>query len=94
MPLDIQWSPLARRRLQDIHEYISQDRPRAAELLAMRILAAVDTLRNYPHLGRKGSNPGTRELVIGTTPYIVIYRVDPQQIRILTIWHGAQNRKP
>lgn len=58
----------------------------------MRIVAVVEALANHPYLGRAGAEPGVRELVIGGTPYIVLYRVRGPQVTISTIWHGAQRR--
>jgi hypothetical protein len=34
-----------------------------------------------------------RELVIGGTPYIVLYGVDNRRVVINTIWYGAQRRQ-
>jgi plasmid stabilization system protein ParE len=59
----------------------------------MRIVAMVETLRYHPHLGRVGAEPGIRELVIGSTPYIILYRVQGQRVIISTIWHGAQRKE-
>ena len=93
MPLEIVWSALARTRLQEIRAYVARDKPEAAERLATRIVAMVEALRNHPRLGRAGAEPGIRELVIGSTPYIVLYRVRDQRITISTIWHAAQRRE-
>ena len=93
MPVEIVWSPRALARLQEIRAYIAQDKPQAAERLAVRIVAVVEALRNHPRLGRAGAEPGIRELVIGGTPYIVVYRVRGQRITINTIWHGAQRKE-
>jgi toxin ParE1/3/4 len=90
MPVEIVWSPLA--RLQEIRTYVARDKPEAAERLATRIAAVVETLRNHPHLGRAGAQPGIRELVIGGSPYIVLYRVRGRRVTIETIWRGAQRR--
>jgi toxin ParE1/3/4 len=92
VPVEIAWSALARTRLREIRAYVALEKPAAAERLAMRIVAIVETLRNHPHLGRVGAEPGIRELVIGRTPYIVLYRVQGQRVVISTIWHGAQRR--
>jgi addiction module RelE/StbE family toxin len=91
--LDLVWSPQALSRLQEIRAFIAKDQPDTAERIAMRIIALTETLRNHPHLGRSGSDPATRELVIGGTPYLAVYRVHRKHITILTVWHGAQ-RKP
>ena len=92
MPVEIVWSPLARARLQEIRAYVALDKPDAAERLAIRIVAVVEALRNHPRLGRAGAEPGFRELVIGGTPYIVLYQFRGRRITITTIWHGAQRR--
>ncbi len=90
MPLDVIWSRRARTRLQEIRASVALDKPEAAERLATRIVVLIESLRMYPHLGRPGIEPGTRELVIGGTPYIVVYRVGSKRVIIQTIWHGAQ----
>ena len=93
MPVEIVWSPLALARLQEIRAYAALDKPEAAERLATRIVAVVEALRNHPRLGRAGTEPGIRELVIGGTPYVVLYRVRGQRVIISTIWHGAQRKE-
>lgn len=90
MPLEIVWSLLARARLAEIRAYVALDKPEAAERLATRIVAVVEALRSHPHLGRAGAEPGTRELIIGGTPYSILYRVRGNRVVILTIWHSAQ----
>jgi len=95
--IEIVWSPLARARLEEIRAYVALDKPEAAARLATRIVAVVESLRIHPYLGRAGALPGVRELVIGGTPYIVLYRVRGGRVIISTIWHGArqnlENRK-
>ncbi len=93
MPVEIVWSPLARTRLREIRAYVARDKPQAAERLAIRIVAMVEALRNHPRLGRVGAEPGIRELVIGSTPYVILYRVQGERVIISTIWHGAQRRE-
>lgn len=92
MPVEIVWSPLARTRLREIRTYVARDKPEAAARLATRIVAVVEALREHPYLGRVGAKPEIRELVIGGTPYLVLYRVQGKHVTINTIWHGAQRR--
>jgi toxin ParE1/3/4 len=94
LPLNIVWTALARSRLREIRDYIAIDDPGAAERIATRIVAVVEVLAVYPHIGRVGTRPRTRELLIGGTPYIVVYRPQRKRIVISTIWHAAQSRKP
>lgn len=91
-PLTIVWSPLARARLREIRAYVALDKPDAAERLITRIVAMVEVLRHHPHAGRAGAEPEIRELVVGGTPYIILYRVQAKRVVISTIWHGAQLR--
>ena len=92
MPLEILWSPLARARLREIHAYVATDKPDAADRLATRIVSVVEALRNHPYLGRAGAHAGIRELVIGGTPYLILYQVRGRRITISTVWHAAQSK--
>jgi len=80
-------------RLQEIRAYVTKDKPATTERLAIRIVAVVEALREHPYLGRAGAEPGIRELVIGGTPYVVLYRARGKKVTISTIWHGAQREK-
>jgi toxin ParE1/3/4 len=93
VPVEIVWSALARARLRDIRAYIARDKPYAAEKLATRIIVLVEALKDHPHLGRAGSEPGVRELIVGGTPYLILYKVLGKTVLISTIWHSAQARE-
>lgn len=72
--------------------HIARDDPHAAVAQGDRIMAALDHLPQHPEMGRAGRVKGTRELVVGGTPFIVIYRVKPkvQRVEVLRVLHGAQ----
>jgi toxin ParE1/3/4 len=89
-PLEIVWSPVALARLREIRAYVAASKPDAAERLAARMVAVIEALRHHPYLGHSGNLAGTRELVIGGTPYFILYRVADEHVVIQTIWHGAQ----
>lgn len=44
-------------------------------------------------MGRPGRIPGTRELVVPGTPFILPYRVAADEVHILRGMHGAGNWK-
>jgi toxin ParE1/3/4 len=90
--LEVVWSRKALARLNEIRQYVAVDKPEAATRLAARIMSVVTALRGHPNLGRLGAEPGTRELVSGGTPYIVIYRRGRKRVIVLTVLHGAQKR--
>lgn len=84
------WTARALRDLASLRDYISRERPAAAERQVGLILAAVDTLTRFPHSGRPGRRTGTRELVVSQTPYLVPYRVRGELIEVLAVLHGRQ----
>jgi len=87
----IVWSPVAIDDLAALRAYIAEDNPAAAERIALRILYAIDELlAAQPRSGRPGRVPGTRELVVTRTPYIVPYRIRQNRIEVLRIYHGAR----
>ena len=73
-------------------EYSAKDYPHSARLVVQHIYHAVSLLRDNPSLGHPGRLPGTHELVIPKTRYIVPYRVRPrlQQIEILRVFHASR----
>lgn len=83
-------SPQARDDLRDIFLYIAADNPAAARAVLKRIGARITELKDAPHLGRPGRVPGTRELVIPKTPYIIPYQVSGDQRQILRLYHGSR----
>lgn len=83
-------SPQAREDLREIFLYIAAENPRAARLVLSRIKEQVAELEDNPHLGRPGRVPGTRELVILKTPYLVPYQVRGDILQILRVYHGSR----
>ncbi len=85
------WSPEAIDDLAVLRAYIEEDDPAAARRVALHIIHNVEALlRNNPEMGRPGRVPGTRELVIPKTPFIVPYRLVGNTIQVLRIFHGAR----
>jgi addiction module RelE/StbE family toxin len=84
------WSPRAIRHLSALRAYIARDNPDAAADVALTILAAVERLAELPNLGRPGRLTGTRELVVSGTPYVIPYRVRPERLEIIAVFHGRQ----
>ena len=67
----VRWLRKALRNLDDEASYIAADDTTAARLVVKRVLAAVAMLAEQPGLGRPGRVPGTRELIVAKTRYIV-----------------------
>jgi len=86
----LEWSPRADRDYFDAWAYIAQDNVEAADGVAKRIHDAARSLIFQPLLGRKGQRPGTRELVVGNTPFTLIYRAHRTVIRIGRVLHQSR----
>jgi toxin ParE1/3/4 len=81
---------LALADLDELMNYIAKDNPEAANEVARKIWRTTQMLSNHPAIGRVGRVPGTRELVISGTPYIVPYRVIFDEVQILRVLHAAR----
>ncbi len=90
--MEIKWLRTALKNLDQEAEYIAKDNPEAARLVVQRIHHTVSLLSNNPSLGHPGRLPGTHELIIPKTRYIVPYRVRPrlQRIEILRVFHASR----
>ncbi|BBA34048.1 addiction module toxin, RelE/StbE family [Methylocaldum marinum] len=88
--MKIVWARPARQDLRDIYLYIAQDNPYAARKLQSEIRQRVALLQDNPGFGRTDRVTGTRELVMGDSPYILPYRVRQDCIEILAVYHGAR----
>jgi toxin ParE1/3/4 len=88
--MKIKWVRLALNGLDEAGEFIARDNPKAAGRVLKRIWDAVQMLADQPHAGRAGRVPGTRELVIAGTPFVIPYRVAENTIQILRVLHAKR----
>jgi addiction module RelE/StbE family toxin len=88
--MQLKWLRVALRNLEEEASYIAADDPRAARLVVQHILDAVAALVDQPALGRPGRVPGTRELVVAKTRYVIPYRVRRETVEILRVFHTSK----
>ena len=86
----VRWLRTALRNLDEEAAFIATENPVAARTVVTRVLDAVAQLAEQPGLGRPGRVPGTRELVVVKTPYIVPYRVRRETVEILRVFHTSR----
>jgi len=84
------WSPEARTDLREMELYLAEKNPYAAKVLYERIETVAAELIDAPYIVRPGRVPGTQELVIVNTPYILPYQIRGDRIEILRVYHGAR----
>jgi toxin ParE1/3/4 len=87
----ILWTEQAARQLDQARDYIAvTNSEQVAERVTTRIVGTVQHLDSFPLAGRPGRIPGTRELVISRTPFILAYAVAEDRVVILALYHGAR----
>jgi toxin ParE1/3/4 len=87
----VRWTTPAAADFARIVERIREDNPSAAHRVAQTIYKGVAALRAFPHRGRIGLAPDTRELVFAPWPYIVVYEIIGADVQVLRIRHASQD---
>lgn len=89
--MKVRWTMPAANQLGNIFEHIADDNRVAAERTVRRIHEAIRRTGGMPYSGRVGRVPGTREIVVASTPYVIAYRIVEKTIHVLAVLHGAQD---
>lgn len=68
-----------------------------ADMVIGRIGTGLSTLAAFPHIGHGGHVPGTFEMVVPRLPFVVVYRVDfndiERELVVLRVYHTARDRE-
>ena len=88
--MNIIWYPAAERDLFALTDYIAEDNPQAALRVYDSIRKTVNRLATFPQSGRTGRVEGTRELVIPGLPYIVVYSINGQDVKVWAVYHTSR----
>jgi plasmid stabilization system protein ParE len=84
-------SPEALSDLESIRAFLEECSPVTAIAITARLSEAMFSLEAMPLRGRQGLVPGTREL-LNVPPYVITYRVSPERVEVIRVWHIAQDR--
>jgi len=85
----ILWTEGANSNLDQVEEYIAQDNPPAAVAAVNKIIEAAQMLSDYPTIGKRGRERGTRELVVAGLPFIIIYVAHQEELVIIRVLHTS-----
>lgn len=88
--MQLLWTEEAADNLSASRITCLRTRQHAADLV-FAIHNAPSVLLTFPYRGRQGKKQGTRELVLSSLPYVVVYQVSGDVIDVARILHGAQN---
>lgn len=90
--MKVVWGQRAQADVHEAFEYVALDKRGAAERVVARLTEAGNGLAQMPRRGRVGKKPGTREFVVPGLPYVLIYEISGEVVRIHRVMHGARNR--
>ncbi|MES9905292.1 MAG: type II toxin-antitoxin system RelE/ParE family toxin [Sedimenticola sp.] len=89
--MKLQFTHSAQRDLIRLREFISSKNPQAAMRISQRLKQSMLRLADQPEIGVNVEElPGVRDLISGD--YLVRYAVLGDEIYILRIWHGKEDR--
>jgi addiction module RelE/StbE family toxin len=86
----VRWLRSGLRSLQKVSAFIAADNPLAASRVINTVHDRAALLAANPKLGRAGRFPGTRELILGDLPFIIVYRLTRDELQILRLLHTSQ----
>jgi addiction module RelE/StbE family toxin len=89
----VRWSSDAEDDRDDIRKYIAADNPRGALRVDEAIGEAVGRLVDFPHSGRPGLLPDTRE-VIAHRHYRIVYVIRDDAIWVVAVVHTSRQWPP
>lgn len=91
--LKVRFDRVALQQIEEIYDFIASDNPTAARRVLSAIHSSIDRLKTFPEAARLGLVPGTREILAGRYPYLIIYRVDFDQaeVIILGVFHTSRD---
>lgn len=88
-PLEI--TRLARQEIRHLTEYYAEfASPEVARRAESAVFAALSKIKQAPQSYREGAKAGTREYVMRSFPYTVVFRIKPQAVQILRVLHQAR----
>ena len=92
--MNVALTDAAQEDLADIYNYYAERSPSGADRVVGTILSAINSLALFPHIGRPGDVPQTRERIVTRYPYRIVYHIAGDTIEIWRIVHVARQWPP
>jgi len=92
--MQVRWTSAAAEDLESIANYLFEKTPESAARLIREIYNVPSTLKSSPKRGRVGKKEGTRELLMPSLPYVIVYQVmgdTVDTVHIVRILHSSQD---
>jgi toxin ParE1/3/4 len=88
----LDWTDLALADLGSISAYLEREvQPEIAVRMLSLIRARANVLVEFPHAGPRLADQSVRSLRVRDTPYIILYRLVPDGLEVLRVYHERQN---
>lgn len=94
--VNVRWAPAALADLQRFSSFLNDRHPDLARSVAHEIAGRIEVLADFPKLGRPlGDRDDLRQLVLKVlnADYVFQYSVDDEQVLILRVFHGREDRE-
>ena len=88
--MGVEWTESGLGDLESILTHIAADDTQTATDVGRRIWAAAQRLAAFPNIGRPGRRAGTRELVLPSLPFVIVYTVRAERTIVLRVLHTAR----
>jgi plasmid stabilization system protein ParE len=91
MGLAVRLTPRAAADLEDIQHYLAARSKTGAENVRRRIEESINTLADFPGIGRTTDEPGVFMLPVVHYPYLVYYMVLRGELVIVHVRHASRD---
>lgn len=92
--LTLKWTNSALADVKRLRDFIEPHNPEAARRAAASLKQAAHSLLAFPGIGTRLEGRQDRELFVpfGRRGYVIRYRIDGDEVVILKVWHGLEDR--
>jgi plasmid stabilization system protein ParE len=90
MSLPLLIIPEAEADIAEARAWYEQQRPGLGEQLVLCVEDALDRIARLPELGTEVF-PAVRRVLVRRFPYGIFYRVDPDQIAVIAVYHSKRD---
>ncbi|MBC8281247.1 MAG: type II toxin-antitoxin system RelE/ParE family toxin [Chloroflexi bacterium] len=84
-------------QIEEAASWWSDNRPAAPLALRDDLQQAFTLISEQPNIGAAATNaalPGVRRIHLGRIRYFLYYRIRPDQVEILALWHASRGQEP
>lgn len=87
--MKVRFHPAARREVRPAKFWFIDRDPNSAQQFQDELDDAIATLSDFPLAGQPHI-AGTRRMVLRSVPFVLIYRVDSTEVRIIAVAHAKR----